>query len=188
MWLIFGCVRETVALQNNLPVFMNLHLLCPPTEDTQTHTHVHTHTLTVTHIQCNASTEHGSALCWCMGESGNGRIQVRPGLGRDGGIERERERGVVWTDWGCHGNPAAKSRQGQCGRETVCSRIEGMPPGGRFGNYTNTQLTARVLAENVQNLLEKEWKRKWQRPRPLCTLFYEETKPKWTTYKVGTFC
>lgn len=25
--------------------------------------------------------------------------------------------GVVWTDWGCHGNPAAKSRQGQCGIE-----------------------------------------------------------------------
>ncbi|KAK5860293.1 hypothetical protein PBY51_021784 [Eleginops maclovinus] len=86
-----------------------------------------------------------------MGESGNGRIQVRPGLGRDGGIERERERGVVWTDWGCHGNPAAKSRQGQCGREAVCSRSEGMPPGGQFGNYTNSTqaLTAGVLAEDA---------------------------------------
>ncbi len=69
-----------------------------------------------------------------MGESGNGRIRVRPGLGRDRGIER----GVVWTDWGCHGNPAAKSRQGQYGREAVYRRSEGMPPGGQFLNYTNS--------------------------------------------------
>lgn len=92
-----------------------------------------------------------------MGESGNGRIQVRPGLGRDRGIERERqrerqrERGVVWTDWGCHGNPAAKSRQGQCGREAVCSRSEGMPPGGQLVNYTNSTeaSTVRAPAENL---------------------------------------
>lgn len=70
-----------------------------------------------------------------MGESGNGRIQVRPGLGREGG---GIERGVVWTDWGYHGNPAAKSRQGQCGREAVCSRSEGMPPGGQLVNFTNS--------------------------------------------------
>lgn len=76
--------------------------------------------------------------------NGNGRIHVRPGLGRDGGIER----GVVWTYWGCHGNPAAKSRQGQCGREAVCSRSEGMPPRGQLVNCTNgTQaLSAQVLA------------------------------------------
>lgn len=53
---------------------------------------------------------------------------------RGGGIER----GVVWTDWGYHGNPAAKSRQGQCGREAVCSRSEGMPPGGQLVNFTNS--------------------------------------------------
>lgn len=59
-----------------------------------------------------------------MGESGNGRIQVQPGSEKGGSVDR----GVVWTDWGCHGNPAAKSRQGQCGRETVCSRREGCHP------------------------------------------------------------
>lgn len=35
---------------------------------------------------------------------------------RDGGIDW----GAVWTNWGCHRNPAAKSRQGQCGWEAPC--------------------------------------------------------------------
>lgn len=77
-----------------------------------------------------------------MSASGNGRIQVQPGLGREG------ERGVVWTVWGCHGNPAAKTRQGQCGREAACSVREGMPPGGLFANYTNI-IRTEVQAELI---------------------------------------
>lgn len=56
---------------------------------------------------------------------------------------------MVWTDWGCHGNPAAKSRQGQCGTEAVCSGSERMPRRGQIVNYTNsTQAsTAQVWVE-----------------------------------------
>ena len=78
-------------------------------------------------------------------------------VGRDRGIER----GVVWTDWGYHGNPAAKIRQGQCGREAVYSKSEGMPPRGLLANCTNdTQASStRVLAEfHPENLHVKNLK------------------------------
>lgn len=58
-----------------------------------------------------------------MGESGNGRIQVQPGLGRDRGIEREQEGKGEREEWYGPTGVAMGTQLLKAGRVSVEERL-----------------------------------------------------------------